>query len=51
MEVKVEVKMDITPTFSFFPFTFSPFLIFPFYFFTHLPFKSIVQHEELNFLL
>ena len=28
MEVKVEVKMDITPTFSFYPFTFLPFYLF-----------------------
>ena len=40
MEVKVEVKMDITPTRHLL-----------FYLFTFLPFKAIVLHEVLNFLL
>ena len=42
MEVKLGVKMDITP-----PVVFT-FLLF--YLFTFLPFKAFVQHEVLNFL-
>ena len=54
MEVKLEVKMDITPptTFTFLPFYFFTFLFFYFFtLFTLLPFQAIVQHEVLNFLL
>ena len=43
MEVKLEVKMDITPP--------TIFTFLPFYPFTFLLFKAIVQHEVLNFLL
>ena len=51
MEVKLGVKMDITPPtiFTFLLFYLFTFLLF--YSFTLLPFKAIVQHEVLNFLL